>query len=251
MKFVKLSRARTHECMRSAREERAKEAIMCLKLSGHELSKGYILDLGCGSGFITNYLISRGMRTVGLDLSKKPLFKAKVNNPTVDLVLASGVKLPFRENIFYTIILNDVLEHVSYKDAEPMLKQIRNGLEPNGKLYISVANKYQIREPHTLLLFGTWLPRKIYNPVIKSYHSGIPVYPYTVGRLKQLCEKTGFSHENYTWFYARKKLLKLDYIKNRLARKIIALLKKIILMNNLLNKIVEQFSVILFVCARN
>ena len=234
--------------VRAIREERGKEALICLKLSGHKPSKGCVLDLGCGPGYITHYFLRKGIHTIGLDLSKNVLSKAKINNTKVDLILASGLKLPFRNNVFYTVILNDVLEHVSYKNAKYILKQIMKGMEPNGKLYISVANKYQIREPHTHLFFITWLPRRIYNPVIRKLCHGNQIYPYTKKRLIKLCKETGIIFEDYTWFYASKKLHKLNYVRDIITRGFIKFLKKIMLQNHLLLNITKKFSVILFIC---
>jgi len=232
----------------SKREERAREALICLKISGHEPIKGHLLDLGCGNGYTTNYFLREGISTVGLDISKKLLYSAKINSPKTDLVLASGVKLPFMENAFHTVIFNDVLEHVSYEDAEFILKQIRKVLRPDGRLYISVSNKYQIREPHTNLFFITWFPRKFYDIVIRTLYSGGSVYPYTVQRLKRLCKETGFIPENYTGLYARRKILNIGYIYDRITSVLVTLLKKMNLSNRLLFRAAEQFSVILFVC---
>jgi len=234
----------------SIRKERAKEALMCLKLSGHEASRGSALDLGCGPGYVTGHFSEKGIRTVGLDLGEGVLSNAKLENPSADFVLASGVNIPFRWNAFHTIILNDVLEHVSYGDGEIMLRQIRGVLSPEGKLYISVANKYQIREPHTLLFFITWLPRKLYDPVIRRLHNMEPIYPYTVKRLRNLCKEIGFINENYTWVYASRKILNLNYVRDVITKKLINFLRNIKLSSNTLFTLAEKFCVILFVCER-
>jgi cyclopropane fatty-acyl-phospholipid synthase-like methyltransferase len=233
--------------MFSQREERAKEALVCLRISGHEPMKGHLLDLGCGLGFTTDYFFRKGISTVGLDFDKKALHSAKVASSGTDLVLASGVKLPFVESVFHTVILNDVLEHVSYGDAEFILKQIRKVLGSDGRLYISVANKYQIREPHTNLLFITWLPRRVYDAVFRTLYS-YTVYPYTVQRLKSLCKETGFTCENYTWLYARRKILNPNYIYDRATRVLVNIFKTTKLPNSLLLRAAEQFSIILFIC---
>ncbi|MFX0089364.1 MAG: class I SAM-dependent methyltransferase [Candidatus Hodarchaeota archaeon] len=239
---------KTRSSKASGREQRAKEALTCLKLSRHDPTKGSLLDLGCGLGELTGYFLGEGISTVGLDINKESLRSVKEKNPRVKLILADGLKLPFKEKCFHTVILNDVLEHVTYKAGKLMLNQIFVILRKRGKLYISVANKYQIREPHTFAFFLTWLPRTCYLPIFRSIGSE-SIYPYTVRMLERLCKETDFTFENYTWFYARKKILNIDYIGDPITRKVVALLRRINL-HNLLFRIAEKFSVILFVCKK-
>lgn len=142
------------------REQRAKEAIICLKLTGHNPKSGLLLDLGCGSGYLTRYFLKLGIPAIGVDISRGGIkFAKRKIAPSGSFILADGVKLPFREGYFNTIILNDVLEHVPYNLANSMLNEVKRTLKVDGKLYISVANRYQIREPHTLFPFLTWFPR--------------------------------------------------------------------------------------------
>jgi SAM-dependent methyltransferase len=232
------------------RRERAKEAFFCLRLSGHEVSKGIALDVGCGLGYVTDYFLVKGIQTIGFDIKANVLSKAKIVNPSMYLLLASGVNLPFKDQSFYTVILNDVLEHVSYRDGKFILKQIRNIMKPKGKLYISVANKYQIREPHTLLFFVTWLPRILYDPIIRKMHNMVSIYPYTVNRLSSLCNEIGFINKNYTSIYANKKILNIKHIGDFMTKKIIKLLKDIKISNKFLLYLAEKFSVILFICEK-
>jgi hypothetical protein len=37
------------------RGQRAKEALFCLNLAGHNLKSGLLIDLGCGLGYLTQY----------------------------------------------------------------------------------------------------------------------------------------------------------------------------------------------------
>ena len=52
------------------REQRAKEAIVCLKLTGHNPKSGLLLDLGCGGGYLTRYFLKLGIEAVGVDVSR-------------------------------------------------------------------------------------------------------------------------------------------------------------------------------------
>lgn len=136
------------------REARAEEAIQVLKLSAHNLEKGFLLDIGCGNGSTTKWFSNNlGVYSVGLDIHEGFADGAKTHNPLLEYAFASGIKLPFKEKSFHTVILNDVLEHVSYHDAKELFDQIQRVLDDDGVLYVSVASKFEIREPHSNLLF--------------------------------------------------------------------------------------------------
>lgn len=193
----------------------------------------------------------KGINVVGLEINRKHLRIAKMINLDSKLILGDGLKLPFKDNCFHTVILNDVLEHVPYRNAELLLREIWRVLDQKGKLYISVSNKYQIKEPHTLIWFLTWLPRKCYVPILRKIRQpGNLIYPYTSERLKEVCGNTGFTFDDYTWFYARKKIIENGYIGDPLLRKIVTLFRKLNVSESLI-PIAEKFSMILFVCAKS
>ena len=186
------------------REQRAKEAVMCLKLAGHNPKLGLLLDLGCGRGYLTRWFLKFGIEAVGVDISRRGIKIAKKKvMPSGSFILADGVKLPFREGCFQTVILNDVLEHVPYNLAKPMLNEVKRTLKVGGKLYISVENKYVVREGHTLIPFLTWFPRPCWNSIHKliTKRPIYPFYPYTIKKMKKLCLETALNCRNYTWFY--------------------------------------------------
>jgi len=234
------------------REQRAKEAITCLKLTGHSPKLGLLLDLGCGQGYLTRYFLKLGIEAIGLDVSRELIKVAKEKIvPSGSFILADGVKLPFTEECFNTIILNDVLEHVPYNLANSMVNEVKRTLKVSGKLYISVANRYQIREPHTLIPFLTWLPRPCWNSIYKltKKHPMPNYYPYTIRKLKKLCWETGLTYRNYTWFYAWNKISNIKHIGDPTLKKIAKTIKKLKL-SKPAYLIAEKVSVILFICVK-
>ncbi|MDH5374415.1 MAG: class I SAM-dependent methyltransferase [Candidatus Bathyarchaeota archaeon] len=233
------------------REQRAKEAVTCLQLRGHDPKSGLLLDLGCGQGYLAKYFLRLGIETVGADISRTLIKDAKKNVPSGSFVLADGVKLPFREEIFKTVVLNDVLEHVPYSLANPLLNEIRRTLKVDCKLYISVMNRYMIREGHTLIPFLTWLPKPCWDPVcrlVKKRHYR-NYYPYTIERLEKLCRMAGFIYENCTWFYAWNKVSNIEHVGDPTLKKIIRAIRKLRL-SKLAYVIAEKVSVILFICEK-
>lgn len=238
--------------MHARGKQRVKEAVTCLKLTGHNPKLGFLLDLGCGAGYLNEHFLKLGIEAVGVEVSRKTIKQAKKNVPRGTFVLADGVKLPFREECFNTIILNDVLEHVPYSLANPMLKEVRRTLKVTGRVYISVANKYQIHEPHTLIPFLTWFPRPCWNSIhkiVKKRPMTKTYYPYTVSMLKRLCQEARFSCKNYTRVYTWNKISNIKYIGSPTVRKIAKAIRKLKLSNQV-SFIAEKVSIILFVCTK-
>ena len=167
--------------------------------------------------------------------------------------MADATKILFKAEIFKTVILNDVLEHVTYDLAKPLLCEIKRVLRMDGKLYISVANKFQLREPHTLIPFLAWLRRACYDPVMRAgvgRACAYPVYPYTVKGLRKICEDAGFACKNFTWFYGWKKISNTAYINDPMLRKMVKAIRKLKL-SKLAYPIAEKVSTLLFICKKD
>lgn len=238
--------------MHSRGKHRVKEALTCLKLSGHDTHSGLLLDLGCGPGHLYEHFLKSKIEAVGIEIVRRKIKTAKKNVPKGSFILADGCNLPFRNECFNTVVSNDVLEHVFYSLANPMLNEVKRTLKAEGMVYISVANRYQIHEPHTLIPFLTWFPRPCWNAIHKILRK-TPMkemyYPYTVSMLETLCRETRFSYENFTWIYSLNKISKIDYIGNRNVRRIVGTLKKLGLYRQA-QIIAEKVSIIVFVCRK-
>ena len=111
-----------------------------------------VLDLGCGEGrhAITAYL-QAPVSVIGLDLSAKDLGIARArfeefratepdgespDGRRLNLLQASGLKLPFADGTFDKVICSEVLEHIP--DYRAVLKEIRRVLKPGGLFAVSV-----------------------------------------------------------------------------------------------------------------
>jgi len=214
-----------------------------------------ILDFGYGDGQITNSLHSRGYNIIGLDNSRGNYEQAKGLFPDCDFRLYDGLNIPFEENSFDTIIINDVLEHIPYDLMEQIIDRIKKVLTSNGIIYISVTNRYDLIEPHTRIPFITWLPKRFWDYYEKIFKSRSTynisrIYPYTFRRLKSFCKRHNLKFKDFTTVYISHKLYNLDYIGNKLIKLCVKFLKKIRL-TNLFYYIAYKLSVIIFVCQQN
>ena len=111
-------------------------------------SKSNILDVGCGLGKVLTFICYlKGCYGVGVDISIKGLKKAynyakKLNvKDKCDFIVADIRFLPFRKNIFTSIICNHVLEHV--EDDFKVMEEMISSLNFNGGIYIASPNTYK------------------------------------------------------------------------------------------------------------
>ena len=99
------------------------------------ISEGLILDVGCDSGYILN-LCGGG---VGLDISHLRVKAARRWYPGLHLVQGLAEYLPFREEVFDTTILAELLEHV--QDPEVVLEETRRVTGEGGSVVVTVPNE--------------------------------------------------------------------------------------------------------------
>lgn len=100
-----------------------------------------VLDVGCGGGFLTNYLAQKGYTVSGVDLSKKSLEIAQKNDPTqsVQYHFASAYELPFDEGTFDVVSAMDLLEHV--EKPELVIQEASRVLKKGGLFFFHTFNR--------------------------------------------------------------------------------------------------------------
>lgn len=238
---------------RLKREIRAVQALGVLRLSGHVLS-GCLLDLGCGRGWLTGKFAESGVFAVGVDKSLQLTRLAKNSVDGCEFLASEGTYLPFRNSVFKTVIINDVLEHLPYSDAIKLMAEAIRTMSKNGKIYVSVMNRWQIIEPHFLVPFMTWLPKQTWNIVhrLKTKNPSAKYtqcyFPYTKARLKLLMHQLHLENEDYTWFYASEKIRHPEQIGNPILRVLVKLFRVLKSNRRLMILAIERVSPLIFVC---
>lgn len=110
-------------------------------------SRGRILDVGCGKGYITAYLSA-----IGMDVDTIALRLAKSSNPHLDVVRASCEALPFRDSTFDTVLCYNVLEHLTEDAREKTFEGQKRVLDGKGILIAGMADlKYFVNIAKGLL----------------------------------------------------------------------------------------------------
>lgn len=154
-----------------ARRQKAAKILSVLKhfLGRDDLSGLVVADIGCSAGYIADELARAGAAvTIGVDIDVPGLLKAQARfGQTVDFVCALGERLPFRDNSIDVLVFNHIYEHVV--DPEAVLADLHRVLKPGGALYLGLANRLGVMEPHYRLPFLSYLPGPLADRYVRAF----------------------------------------------------------------------------------
>jgi ubiquinone/menaquinone biosynthesis C-methylase UbiE len=119
------------------------------KAKGWIKKKDLVLDVGVGDGPAVTLFNKYGFGSdlVGLDIS---LTRLKRNHVLKEKVCATGHLIPFKDNSFDCVLLNEVIEHSYY--PEKMLIEIHRVLKRGGRLIMDFPNDLTQRVCRLFLL---------------------------------------------------------------------------------------------------
>jgi len=91
-----------------------------------------ILDLCCGAGQTTKFLINYSQQVTGLDISTVSLEKAKKNVPQGEFIEGFAQKMPFNDNSFDFIHTSVALHEMTTTELEEIFQEVYRVLKPKG-----------------------------------------------------------------------------------------------------------------------
>ncbi|OGZ68533.1 MAG: hypothetical protein A3D35_02205 [Candidatus Staskawiczbacteria bacterium RIFCSPHIGHO2_02_FULL_34_9] len=100
-----------------------------------------ILDVGCGGGTKSQYLIDKGMKVVGIDIAENMVQIAKREVPKGEFMAMDLLDVDKISHDFDGIFMQAVLLHIPKKDVMEILQKMVNKLKSKGLLYVSVKEK--------------------------------------------------------------------------------------------------------------
>lgn len=102
---------------------------------------GSILDVGCGSGDKSLYMIQKGLKVTGVDFSEEMIKIAKKEVPDGDFFVIDIEQLDSLKERYDGIFARAVLLHFSKQQIPGILKKLINHLNFGGFLYVAVKEK--------------------------------------------------------------------------------------------------------------
>ena len=97
---------------------------------------GPVLDVGCGPGWTTGFLVEEGTDAFGVDISSEMVRVARHNNPGVRFEPASLFCLPGNDATLAGVVCWFVLHHVPDEDLDAALAEMARVLKPDGVLLL-------------------------------------------------------------------------------------------------------------------
>lgn len=158
-----------------------------------------VLDIGCGTGIISDYMQKKGAKTHAIDLTKKAITTTRKRNQKIKTKQANAEKLPYKNNTFDFIITWGVIHHA--KNTEKCVKEIARTLKEGGKTSGMIYNKNSIvYYIHIILLRGIimgkllkYKPEQLANKYTDGKETGgnPKATHYTPKQWKETMEKNG------------------------------------------------------------
>ncbi|MFN0113025.1 MAG: class I SAM-dependent methyltransferase [Blastocatellia bacterium] len=98
-----------------------------------------VLDVACGPGNITRYLLAQRpqFKLQGIDLAPNMIELAQRNNPHAAFHVMDGRQLATLGQRFDAIICGFYLPYLSQEDASQFIRDVSGCLQPQGVLYLS------------------------------------------------------------------------------------------------------------------
>jgi ubiquinone/menaquinone biosynthesis C-methylase UbiE len=97
--------------------------------------KGRLIDLGCGPGQTTKFLVDNGFSDIiGVDISAEMVKVAKQTNQNLNFEQADILNLTYPDNSFGSAIAFYSIVHFDYAQVQTALKEIKRVLVDKGEL---------------------------------------------------------------------------------------------------------------------
>lgn len=98
-----------------------------------------ILEIACGPGNVTKYLLSKrpDFKFLGIDLAPNMIKLAKSNNPTAEFQVMNGKEINKLQGKFDAIICAFGMPYFSKEEVAVLIKNVSDLLVPNGIFYFS------------------------------------------------------------------------------------------------------------------
>ena len=105
----------------------------------HVKPGGIVLDAGCGSGIVAQYLVNNGFQVTGIDISQKMLELARKRVPEGIFQVGDMTALEFEDGSFDGIVSTYAVFHVPRSEHHRLFLDFRRLLRKGGLLLFSIG----------------------------------------------------------------------------------------------------------------
>jgi SAM-dependent methyltransferase len=99
------------------------------------------LDVGCGAGTYSRFLVSRRISVVGMDYSFPTVLKARAKGVGGEKwVVADVTHLPVADAIFNGVMCFGVMQALA--EAEPAVRELIRAVKPGGRVWVDALNEW-------------------------------------------------------------------------------------------------------------
>lgn len=177
-----------------------------------------LLEVGTGSGAIAQFFSE--LASPHFDAWAVDVEDQRVVTEGYQFRLYDGQKLPFDDELFDIVISNHVIEHVGNRTQQAShVTELCRVLRPGGYAYLATPSRWQIIEPHFLLPFLSWIPRRWRDRYVRITGKG-ERYDCDLLRpreLQRLLQSSGLPYKNLN-IQAFIELITLEHPRGVLAR---------------------------------
>lgn len=101
-----------------------------------------VLDVGCGTAHLTNWIKQQGFDVTGVEPSEEMLKLAKENFPEIKIVNSIASALPFEDDQFDLVVSFEVLRYLDKAENIKSYREFYRVLKPGGRFFITQVNQY-------------------------------------------------------------------------------------------------------------
>ena len=127
------------------------------------------LDVGCGPGLLTQFMIEQGVDGAGVDIDESLVRAAKTRvertGKRAGFVVGRVEQLPYRDRTFDICVANSILEHAA--DWQATLREITRVLRTDGLLVFYTTNRmHPFQDEVNHFPFYPWIPAPLKSRIL-------------------------------------------------------------------------------------